>query len=133
MRIHSYRMIYGIGIDLVEVKRVAQNLDRFGERFVRRVFTPPERDYCSRNPACAPHYAARFAAKEALLKAMGTGHSRGISWQDVSVEKDQDGKPQISLKGVAASLAQSFGIVRVHVSLSHTAEHAIAYVVLETD
>ena len=101
-------------------------------RFRERVFTPRERDYCdARGAASAQHYAARFAAKEAALKALGTGWSGGVGWRDVEVINDSSGRPELILSGTARELFRLSGATRTHLSLSHTAEHAVAQVILE--
>ena len=101
-------------------------------RFAERVFTPAERDYCdAKGAAAAQSYAARFAAKEAFLKALKTGWRGKISWQDIEVLNDADGVPTLGLKGEAARLFTSLGADRIHLSISHTAEHAVANVILE--
>ena len=101
-------------------------------RFRARVFTARERDYCdSRGAAAAQHYAARFAAKDAALKALGTGWSGGVGWQDVEVTNDAAGRPQLIFRDAALALFRQSGATRAHLSLSHTAEHAVAQVLLE--
>lgn len=124
-------MVFGIGLDLVEVARIEESLKRFGERFQKRMFTQVERDYCNALPHPPLHFAARFAAKEAYLKALGTGLSNAISWQDVGIENLPSGKPELRILGRALELAQERGITQMHVSLSHTHGHAAAVVVLE--
>jgi holo-[acyl-carrier protein] synthase len=124
-------MIVGTGIDIVEVPRVAATLKRFGERFVKRVFTDAEIRYCDSKLNRAERYAARFAAKEAGLKAIGTGLSGGISWRDVEVARQPGGRPALNLHGKAAAYAARLGARRTSLSLSHTAQHAIAQVILE--
>ena len=124
-------MIVGTGIDIVEVPRVAATLERFGERFLKRVFTPAEISYCDSKMNRAERYAARFAAKEAGLKAIGTGLRGGISWRDLEVSREQGGRPTLSFSGKAASYAARIGARRTSLSISHTAQHAIAQVVLE--
>lgn len=125
-------MVYGIGLDLVEVARIEESLKRFGERFQKRMFTQVEREYCNALPHPALHFAARFAAKEAYLKALGTGLSNAISWQDVGIENLASGKPELRVGGRALELARERGITQMHVSLSHTHGQAAAVVVLET-
>jgi holo-[acyl-carrier protein] synthase len=125
-------MIYGIGLDLVDVARIEDSLTRFGERFQKRVFTDLERAYCTSLPHPPLHFAARFAAKEAFLKALGTGLSSAISWKDVGIENLSSGKPELRVIGRALELANERGIEQMHVSLSHTQGHAAAVVVLET-
>ena len=124
-------MIVGIGIDIIEVARIREVLLRT-PRFRERVFTAAERAYCeSRGALAAQHYAARFAAKEATLKALHTGWRGGISWQDVEVASHESGAPYLILHGPVLELFNSSGATATHLSLSHTTEHAIAQVTLE--
>ena len=124
-------MIVAIGIDIIEVKRVREVLVRT-PRFAERVFTAAERVYCdSRGAVAAQHYAARFAAKEAALKAFQTGWRGGISWQDVEIAARVSGAPYLIFHGQVQELFEKSGATSVHLSLSHTSEHAIAEVVLE--
>ncbi|HEV7681864.1 MAG TPA: holo-ACP synthase [Pyrinomonadaceae bacterium] len=124
-------MIVGIGIDIIEVARVREVLLRT-PRFRERVFTAAEKAYCdSRGAVAAQHYAARFAAKEATLKALQTGWRGGIAWQDVEVAARDSGAPYLILHGPALELFNSAGATASHLSISHTSEHAIAQVVLE--
>jgi holo-[acyl-carrier protein] synthase len=124
-------MILGTGIDLVEVARVEAAIARFGERFLARVFTPEERRYCEARANKMERYAARFAAKEAGMKALGTGLSRGISWQDLEVRREPGHRPTLLFCRKAAEIAAALGVSRVSVSLSHTGGHAIAQVIIE--
>ena len=124
-------MIVAIGIDIIEVARIREVLGRT-PRFRGRVFTPAERAYCdSRGAVAAQHYAARFAAKEATLKALQTGWRGGISWQDVEVASHESGAPFLILHGPVQELFNNSGATAAHLSLSHTTEHAVAQVVLE--
>jgi holo-[acyl-carrier protein] synthase len=124
-------MIVAIGIDIIEVARVREVLART-PRFRERVFTPAERAYCdSRGVVAAQHYAARFAAKEATLKALQTGWRGGISWHDVEVGSHGSGAPFLMLRGVVSELLAASGANQAHLSMSHTSEHAIAQVILE--
>ena len=124
-------MIVSIGIDIIEVARIREVLLRT-PRFVERVFTPAERAYCDgRGAVRAQHYAARFAAKEAALKALQTGWRGGIGWQDVEIASLDSGAPYLILHGVVKDLFNSSGATVAHLSMSHTTEHAIAQVVLE--
>ncbi len=124
-------MIISIGIDIIEVRRVREVLERT-PRFCERVFTEKERRYCdSRGVVAAQHYAARFAAKEAALKALRTGWSGGVSWQDVEVSQLESGAPVLSFHGLVRKLYEQSGARAAHLSISHTTEHAIAQVVLE--
>ena len=124
-------MIISIGIDIIEVARIHEALLRTS-RFRERVFTPAERAYCdSRGAVAAQHYAARFAAKEATLKALQTGWRGGIAWQDVEIATRDSGAPYLVLHGSVQDLFNSSGATATHLSLSHTSEHAIAEVILE--
>ncbi|RMG46747.1 MAG: holo-ACP synthase [Acidobacteria bacterium] len=124
-------MILGIGIDVTEIGRVEEAMARHGERFERRILTDRERDYCRRHRFPAPHVAARFAAKEAALKALGTGLSGGIAWRDVEIARGRTGAPALELHGRAAEVAAALGVTRAHVSLTHGRGVAAAVVVLE--
>ncbi|MCB1162626.1 MAG: holo-ACP synthase [Candidatus Krumholzibacteriia bacterium] len=124
-------MILGIGIDLAPPARLRQAWARRGERFLARLFTPAERADCARARDPWPHYASRFAAKEAFLKALGTGLADGLSWQDIELRRDALGKPTLHLAGRAAALAAERGVTRVHVSLSDLPELSVAQVLLE--
>ena len=121
-------MICGIGIDIIEVGRVREVAERHGDRFLRRIYTEAEIAGIHGNEA--QYLAARFAAKEATLKALGTGW-RGVRWVEVEIENLASGQPVLKLSGEARRRADSIGVVRCHVSLTHTAEYAAAQVVLE--
>ncbi|HSK63630.1 MAG TPA: holo-ACP synthase [Pyrinomonadaceae bacterium] len=124
-------MIVSIGIDIIEVARIREVLQRT-PRFTERVFTRAEREYCdSRGVVAAQHYAARFAAKEAALKALQTGWRGGITWQDVEVSARDSGAPYLIFTGEVLTIFKKFGASATHLSLSHTSEHAIAQVILE--
>lgn len=124
-------MIVSIGIDIIEVARIREVLGRT-PRFTDRVFTAAERTYCDSRGVVAPqHYAARFAAKEAALKALKTGWSGGISWQDVEIAAHDNGAPYLKFHGLVKELFENSGATSAHLSISHTTEHAIAQVVLE--
>lgn len=124
-------MILGIGIDIAEIGRIKKALTHAA--FALRVFTAAEREYCeARGVQAAASYAARFAGKEAVMKAFGTGLSKG-SWQDVEIIVDEMGKPKVVLQGYFALLAQNRKVRQVHISLSHTREYAVAQAVLEGD
>jgi len=123
-------MIYGIGVDLIEIDRIKQVLERNGQRFIDRVYTEGEQAYCSQRPSYAC-YAARFTAKEAFLKAMGTGLRRGMKWRDIEVYTDELGKPYLRLHGYLYERCQTERLQRIHLSLSHSTAYAIAQVVIE--
>jgi holo-[acyl-carrier protein] synthase len=123
-------MIYGIGVDLIEIDRIKQAIERNGQRFVDRVYTKTEQEYCAQRPSFAC-YAARFTAKEAFLKALGTGLRKGMRWQDIEVYTDELGKPHVQLYGYLEERAKQEKFERVHLSLSHSSAYAIAQVVIE--
>jgi holo-[acyl-carrier protein] synthase len=124
-------MIVGTGVDIAEVPRIQAAVDRFGDRFLRRVFTPNEVKYCLSKANSAERLAARFAAKEAAMKAIGTGLHLGVTWQDVEVIRNPGGRPGIRFTRMAAEFAARLGCKNVHVSITHTREQALAMVVLE--
>lgn len=124
-------MIFGVGVDLVEIARIEESLARHGERFEKKVFTDVEQEYCRRMPVPAQHFAARFAAKEAFLKALGTGWAKGITWRDVGIVNLPSGMPSLVVTGRALEIAHERGVGAMHVSLSHSRGHAVAVVVLE--
>lgn len=124
-------MILGMGVDLVEVDRVREAVLRQGDRFVQRVFTESEVMYCRAHAEPGPHWAARWAAKEAVAKAFGTGMGASLGWREVEVLRDAQGAPQVRLTGRALVLLAERGGQRVHVSLSHTGQHAMAVAIIE--
>ncbi len=125
-------MIVGTGIDIAEVDRVAASIERFGIRFLERVFTATEIRYCESKANKAERYAGRFAAKEAAMKAIGTGWSRGVRWQDVEVTRVPGGRPTITFHGKAKDFFHKLGAVHAHLSITHTRQSALAQVILET-
>jgi len=125
-------MIVGIGTDLAEVGRIHDAIERHGRRFIERVFTPAEIAYADRKANRYERYAARFAAKEAGMKAIGTGWRHGVRWQDFEVANLPSGKPTMVLHGVASAVAQKLGVRNVALSLTHTAQQAMAVVILES-
>jgi holo-[acyl-carrier protein] synthase len=124
-------MIVGTGIDIAEVPRIAASIERFGDRFLRRIFTQQEIRYCDGKANRAERYAARFAAKEAGMKAIGTGWRHGVRFIDIEVQRLPGGRPTLAFHGVAGELSAKLGVVRVALSLSHTTSDAIASVILE--
>ncbi len=124
-------MILGTGIDIIEVERVAGSVERFGDRFLNRILVAGEIAYCRSHKTPGPHIAARFAAKEAVSKAFGTGIGGSLSWHDVEIRRHESGEPYVQLHGKGLDLLASRGARRVHVSLSHTATYAAAVAVLE--
>ena len=125
-------MIVGTGVDLAEVARIRATIERFGARFIERVYTPGEIAYVERKANRFERYAARFAAKEAGMKAIGTGWKRGVRWRDFEVANLPSGKPTLRLHGRAAELATELGVQRISLSLTHTSELGMAHVILET-
>ena len=124
-------MLIGTGIDLVEIRRIKRSIDRYGSRFLNRVYTGAEQAYCLRKRNSAESFAARFAAKEAAAKALGTGISYGVNWLEFEVVREPSGRPSIKFHGRAAEIAARMGFSSVALSLTHTAELASASVVLE--
>ena len=123
--------VVGIGVDLVEVGRIDHSLERFGDRFLHRVFTHGEIGYCKSMPHPARHFAARFAAKEAVSKAFGTGIGKAIGWKDIDVRRKASGEPYLVFNEKAETLARDRLVTRSLITLSHTDHHAMARVVLE--
>lgn len=121
------RGILGIGTDIIECERIAQMLAKHGDTFLTRVYTAGEIQYCSERKAAIQHYAGRWAAKEAVLKALGTGWAHGIQWTDVEVRNQPGGKPHIVLAGVAQQLSHQRGIHEMMISISHCKSYAVAY------
>jgi holo-[acyl-carrier protein] synthase len=124
-------MIVGTGIDLVEIVRIHRSIERYGPRFLNRVYTSGEQAYCLRKRKSAESFAARFAAKEAGAKALGTGISFGVSWLELEVVRELSGRPTLRFHGRAAQIAARLGVARAALSLTHTATLAQASVVLE--
>jgi holo-[acyl-carrier protein] synthase len=124
-------MVIGIGVDIVQNERIQQSLDRFGARFMNRIYTQNEIAYCSACANPAIHYAARFAAKEAAFKALGTGWAAGVQWKDFEVQRLASGKPELHVYGVALERATTMGVTRFHVTLSHDQLMSCAVVIFE--
>src|ERR1044072_2364572 len=124
-------MIVGTGVDLAEVPRIRASIEKFGARFVERIYTPSEIAYVERKANKFERYAARFAAKEAGMKAIGTGWRHGVRWQDFEVTNLPSGKPTLRFHGVAAQIAARLAVRNISLSLTHTAELAMAHVILE--
>jgi holo-[acyl-carrier protein] synthase len=126
-------MIVGMGTDLMEIERIEQSIARFGDRFLERIFTPCEIAYCQRKKKnAAESFAARFAAKEAAAKALGTGISQGIGWLELEVTRAPSGKPGLELSGRAAARANSLGVKRTSLSITHSRDTALAVVIMES-
>lgn len=125
-------MIVGSGVDLAEVDRIRSACERWGRRFIERVFTPAEIAYAERKRNRFERYAARFAAKEAGMKAIGTGWRRGVRWRDFEVANLPSGKPTLKFHGVAAAFAERLGVRNVALSMTHTRDTGLAFVILES-
>lgn len=119
-------MIVGLGTDIVEIVRIGKMIERHGEMFLRRVFTDDEIAYCQRRKESYEHFAGRWAAKEAVMKTLGTGFIRGISWQDIEISAKTSGKPTVSLHGGAREHAKALGIDEVLITISHCRAYATA-------
>jgi holo-[acyl-carrier protein] synthase len=130
--LYGDEMIVGTGIDIAEVERIEQTIARFGGRFKERIFTADEIRYCESKANKAERYAARFAAKEAGMKAIGTGWSHGVRWQDIEVRRLPGGRPTVVFQGRAGEIFAKLGGVRAHLSITHTKESAMAYVIIES-
>jgi holo-[acyl-carrier protein] synthase len=126
-------MIVGTGIDIAETARIEVSIQRYGERFRNRIYTMREIEYCERFKNKAERYAARFAAKEAAFKALGTGWRQGVRWLDVEVTHLPSGKPELALRGRALEVATQLRVTRAMVSLSHADHYAVAQVIFESD
>lgn len=124
-------MIVGSGIDLIEIERIQHSMDRFGKRFLDRIYTPGEQAYCLSKRHSAESFAARFAAKEAGAKALGTGISHGVNWQEIEVVRAPSGRPGLSFHGRAAQIAVHLRVRHASLSLTHSTTQAMASVVLE--
>ena len=121
--------IIGIGTDITECLRIARMIERHGELFINRVYTPAEISYCQSRRQATQHFTGRWAAKEAVLKALGTGWRRGISWRDVEIRNEPGGKPVVAVRGGAKEVVEQLGIAKLLVSISHCRTHATAYAV----
>ncbi|MHB1034945.1 MAG: holo-ACP synthase [Pirellulales bacterium] len=119
--------VLGIGTDIIECLRIARMIERHGELFIDRVYTTSEIEYCRSRKQATQHFAGRWAAKEAILKALGTGWRKGISWRDVEVRNERGGKPVVALRGGARDVVEQLGIQKLLVSISHCRSHAVAY------
>lgn len=124
-------MILGIGSDLAEVPRIRASRERFGDRFLRRIYTDAEIQFALSKANADERFAGRFAAKEAGMKALGTGLAGGVTWHDFTVIREPSGKPTLALTGAAARIASQKGVQRIHLTITHTAEFAMAVVVME--
>jgi len=122
--------IFGIGIDVVEVERIASSMSEFGDRFAQKVFTQAERDYCEKQKYPQIHYAARFAAKEAIAKAFGTGIGKDLAWLDMEIRRRESGEPEVFLSGDGEKFAEANQIAQIKISLTHAQHYAAANAVV---
>lgn len=118
--------VLGIGVDIVECLRIAQMIERHGERFIERVYAPVEIEYCRSRRAATQHYAGRWAAKESVMKALGTGWVRGVNWTDIEIQNEPGGKPSVFFRGGVRDLVEALGIAEMQLTLSHCRSHAVA-------
>lgn len=124
-------MVLGIGTDMIEIQRIEESIARYGERFLEKIFTPGEIAYCRQKKGCGESFAARFAAKEAGAKALGTGISRGVSWKEIEVQRLPGQRPILHWSGRAAEIAVALGVKRTALSLTHSRSVAMAVVIVE--
>ena len=125
-------MIVGLGLDIAEVDRIQAAIERHGAPFLERLFTSAEVSYCERHRNRFERYAARFAAKEAAMKALGTGWSQGVRWRDIEVTREATGKPTLHLAGAALQIADRLGVKNISVSITHSGNLALAQVIFES-
>lgn len=124
-------MIVGLGMDIAEIDRIEAAIVRHGEAFIKRLYTAGETEYCERFNNRYERYAARFAAKEATMKALGTGWGRGIRWRDIEVTREENGKPTLRMMGVAGELAERMGVRHISLTITHSGNLALAQVIFE--
>jgi holo-[acyl-carrier protein] synthase len=125
--------LFGIGIDVVEVSRIEDSIADFGQKFLDRIFTSQEQEYCQKQKRSAIHYAARFAAKEAVSKAFGTGIGKDVGWLDLEILRKASGEPEVVLAGQAAKFAEENGVSAIKISLTHAQHYAAANAVILAD
>jgi holo-[acyl-carrier protein] synthase len=125
-------MIVGVGLDVAEIERIDAAITRYGQSFLDRVFTPREVEYCERFKNRFERYAGRFAAKEAAMKALGTGWARGVRWRDIEVVRAENGKPSLRLEGVAGEIARGMGVKNIVMTMTHSGNWALAQVIFES-
>lgn len=125
--------VVALGLDLVQIDRLAEMLERRGDRLLERLFTDAERAYCDRRKRRATHYAGRFAVKEAVMKALGTGWAQGVRWRDIEVVRQPGRAPELALHGASARIARERGIARIHITITHDAGLAAAVAVAESE
>lgn len=121
--------VIGIGTDIVECQRIAKMMEKHQDNFIRKVYTDWEIEYCGKRKAAAQHYAGRWAAKEAILKSMGTGWAKGIQWTDLEIRNKMGGAPEVTISGAAEEICKSLGIQEIKISISHSQNYATAFAV----
>lgn len=131
METRRARVIVGLGMDISEVNRIQEAIERHGEAFLKRIFTPAEIEYCKRHRNPYERYAARFAAKEAAMKALGTGWRRGVRWVDIEVARMPSGQPTLKLHGESLQIAHGLGVTRISLTITHSGNTALAQVIFE--
>lgn len=124
-------LIIGMGVDIAEVDRIRAAIERHGEAFLKRIYTPQEREYCEQFKNKHERFAGRFAAKEAAMKALGTGWRRGVRWVDLEVVREASGRPTLALRGEAGKIAKQLGVLHIALSITHTQTQALAQVIFE--
>ena len=125
--------VFGIGTDIVECDRIATMIDKHDDLFIDRVYTPTEIEYCSNRKSATQHFAGRWAAKEAILKALGTGWAKGVSWTDIEIKNEMGGQPRVRLGGGAREICEQKGITEILISISHCKSYATAYATALTE
>ena len=125
-------MIHGTGVDIIEISRIRQSMEKYAGKFEDRLFTPGEIEYCRSKPDPSKHFAGRFAAKEAILKSLGTGMARGIAWKDLEILTQESGQPTLRVTGKGKDIFDSLNLKQIHISISHDKVYAIAQAVAET-
>jgi len=125
-------MIVGLGLDIAEIDRIETAIRRHGEPFLERLFTPAEVSYCEQHKNRFERYAGRFAAKEAAMKALGTGWTRGVRWRDIEVTRESSGKPTLHLAGAARKIADGLGVQNISLTITHSGNLALAHVIFES-
>jgi len=124
-------MIHGTGVDIIAISRIQQSMEKYAGKFEERLFTPGEVDYCRSKPDPSKHFAGRFAAKEAILKSLGTGMAQGIAWKDLEILNHESGQPTLRMTGKGKDIFDSLKLKQIHISISHDKVYAIAQAVAE--
>ena len=128
---HIRAMIFGTGIDIIEIDRIKRSIRKYSNRFEQKVFTKKEVDYCNSQADPVKHFAARFSVKEAVLKCLGTGMTGGIFWKDIEVDRQESGQPILNLYGKGKDLFDQLKLKRIHISITHEKNYAVAHAIAE--